>query len=202
MSDISTIGTALQDSLQTFKINEIITDVNELRRTSWTIEDSFTDFTTQSGSPLNTPKVVKYGAAKTSTSGIVSVDADGIFTFHKTSTLFAKSRIRAGRSGASGYSSIFFWAETSVDGGSTWQIFGNSIDIRLNNSEESDLFFDISAVVFPAGIKFRSMFARSSTGDNSGDLMASTPSAALVSYGVPVAPSAQISIYRSTTYPY
>lgn len=202
MTDLTPIGTALQDSLQTYKLNEIITDVNALRRTGWTIEDSFTDFTTQSGSPVDTPVVVKYGAPKTSPNGIVSVDANGIFTFHKTATLFAKSRIRAGRTGAAGYSSIFFWAEISVDGGNTWQIFGNSIDVRLNNSEESDLFFDISAIVFPAGIKFRSMFARSSTGDDSGDLRSSTPSAALQSYGVPIAPSAQISIYRSTTYPY
>lgn len=202
MSDLTPIGTALQDSLQTYKLNEIVTDVNALRRTGWTIEDSFTDFTTQLGSPIDTPKVVKYGNAKTSPSGIVSVDANGIFTFNKTAALFAKSRIRAGRSGASGYSSIFFWAETSIDNGATWQVFGNSIDVHLNNAQESELFFDISAVVFPAGLKFRSMFARSSTGDDSGDLMTSTPSAALQAYGVPIAPSAQISIYRSTTYPY
>lgn len=183
-------------------IKELQDAATELYSTGWTIEDSFTDFTLQVGSPIDTPKVVKYGNPKTSPNGIVSVDADGIFTFEKTAALFAKSRIRAGRSGASGFSSIFFWAEISVDGGVTWQVFGNSIDVQLNSSQESELFFDISAVIFPAGLKFRSMFARSSTGDNSGDLRPSTPSSALTAYGVPVAPSAQISIYRSTTFPY
>lgn len=183
-------------------IKELQDAVNTVNATGWTIEDSFTDFTMQTGAPVDTPKTVKYGAAKTSPSGIVSVDASGIFTFNKTAALFAKSRIRAGRTGASGYSSIFFWAEISSDGGATWQVFGNSIDVQLTNSQESELFFDISAVIFPAGLKFRSRFARSSTGDDSGDLRTSAPSALLTTYGVPIAPSAQISIYRSTTYPY
>ena len=39
------------------------------------------------------------------------------------------------------------------------------------------------------------MFARSSTGNDSGNLIPSTPSAALMAAGAPVAPSAQITIY-------
>lgn len=196
------IGFTPVDFYTGIAIKELQDQVDNLTSTGWTIEDSFTDFTMQSGAPVDTPITVKYGPAKTSTSGIVTVDANGIFTFNKTAALFAKSRIRAGRSGASGYSSLFFWAEISTDDGATWQVFGNSIDVHLNNSTESELFFDISAVIFPAGLKFRSRFARSSTGDDSGDLKTSTPSALLSAYGVPMAPSAQISIYKSTTYPY
>lgn len=196
------VGPNPSETFSGIAIKELQEGVNILESTGWTIEDSFTDFTFQSGSPVDVPKTVRYGNAKTSPNGIVSVDNNGIFTFLKSAALFAKSRIRAGRAGASGYSSIFFWAEISVDNGATWQVFGNSIDVHLNNAQESELFFDISAVIFPAGLKFRSRFSRSSTGDDSGDLMISTPSTALSSYGVPVAPSAQISIYRSTTYPY
>jgi len=167
-----------------------------------TLESSFTDTTTQSGSPIDTPKQVKYGPALTSPSGIVSIDATGTLTVLKTGPLFIKSRLRVGRTGASGVSSIFFWVEISPDGGAVWNIFGNSIDIRLDNSTESDVFFDFSTLFLENGIKLRSMFARSSTGDNSGDLMPSAPSAALQAYGVPTAPSAQISVYRSRDYLY
>lgn len=167
-----------------------------------TLEASFTDTTTQSGAPIDTPKQVKYGPALTSPSGIVSIDTLGTLTVLKTGPLFVKSRLRAGRTGASGISSIFFWVEIGLDGGAVWNIFGNSIDIRLDNSTESDVFFDFSTLFLDKGIKLRSMFARSSTGDNSGDLIPSTPSAALQAYGVPIAPSAQISIYRSRDYLY
>lgn len=171
-------------------------------RAGTTLEVSFTDITTQSGAPVDTPKQVKYGPAQTSPSGILEISADGILTVLKTGPLFIKSRLRVGRSGASGVSSLFFWVEISLDGGATWNIFGNSIDVRLDNSTEADIFFDFSTLFLDKGIKLRSMFARSSTGDNSGDLIPSTPSAALQAYGVPTAPSAQLSIYRSRDYLY
>ena len=171
-------------------------------RAGSTLEVSYTDTTTQSGSPVDTPKQVKYGAPATSPSGIVSIDAAGVLTVLQTGPLFIKSRLRVGRSGAAGVSSIFFWVEISLDGGVVWNILGNSIDVRLDSSTENDVFFDFSTLFLDKGIKLRSMFARSSTGNNSGDLIPSTPSAALQAYGVPIAPSAQISIYRSRDYLY
>lgn len=167
-----------------------------------TLEVSFVDLTSQPGATSDTVRQVKYGPAITSPSGIISIDAVGNLTIVKTGPYFIKSRIRVGRSGASGVSSIFFWVEISMNGGSTWSILGNSIDVRLDNSTESDVFFDFSTLFLTAGIKLRSMFARSSTGDNSGDLLPSVPSAALQAYGVPTAPSAQISVYKSRDYPY
>lgn len=183
-------------------IKELQDAINVASSTGWTLEDSFTDFTTQTGSPIDTPTQVKYGVAKTSTTGLVSIDANGTLTVLKGGTLLIKSRLRAARSGASGTSSLFFWVEISTDGGSTWQIFGNSIDVRLENANQQDIFFDFSSLVLPAGVKLRSMFARSSTGSDFGDLMPSSPSAALTLYGLQPAPSAQVSVYRSTTYPY
>lgn len=167
-----------------------------------TLEVSFTDLTIQAGATADTVRQVKYGPALTSPGGIASIDAVGTLTILKTGPFFIKSRLRIGRAGAAGVSSIFFWVEISANGGSAWNILGNSIDVRLDNSTESDVFFDFSTLFLNAGIKLRSMFARSSTGNNSGDLLPSVPSAALQAYGVPTAPSAQISIYRSRDYPY
>lgn len=164
--------------------------------------DTFIDLTTQSGAPIDTPKQVKYGPARTSVGGIMSIDASGTLTILKGGPFLFKSRLRAARSGAAGTSSLFFWVEISLNGGSSWQILGNSIDIRLENSSQEDVFFDFSSLTLPAGVKLRSMFARSSTGTDFGDLVQSVPSAALQAYELPTAPSAQLSIYINNDYLY
>jgi hypothetical protein len=164
--------------------------------------DSFVDQTTQSGSPIDTPKQVKYGAARTSPGGLLSVDANGTLTILKGGPFLFKSRLRAARSGASGTSSLFFWVELSSNGGASWQILGNTIEIRLENANQQDVFFDFSSLTLPTGIKLRSMFARSSTGSDFGDLVPSIPSAALQAYGLTPAPSAQLSVYTNNDFYY
>lgn len=164
--------------------------------------DSFIDTTTQSGAPIDTPKQVKYGPARLSAGGILSMDTDGTLTILKGGPLMLKSRLRAARSGASGTSSLFFWVEISTNGGVSWSILGNSIDIRLENSNQQDVFFDFSTLTLPAGVKLRSMFARSSTGSDFGDLVPSTPSSALQACGLQTAPSAQLSVYTNNDYLY
>jgi hypothetical protein len=188
------------DLYQNLKMKEIAEALNALGGAS--LYENFIDTTTQSGSTADTPKQVKYGPAKTSPNGILSIDATGTLTVLKGGPLLLKSRLRAARSGASGTSSLFFWVETSVNGGSTWSILGNSIDIRLENANQQDVFFDFSSLTLPTGIKLRSMFARSSTGSDFGDLVPSTPSVALQTYGVQTAPSAQLSIYTFNGYVY
>lgn len=166
------------------------------------LHESFVDLTLQTGAPLDTPIQVKYGPAKTSPNSILSIDAAGTLTILKGGPFLFKSRLRASRSGASGTSSLFFWVEISTNGGATWTILGNSIDIRLENANQQDVFFDFSSLTLPKGIKLRSMFARSSTGSDFGDLVPSVPSAALQTYGLPTAPSAQLSIYTNNNYNY
>lgn len=161
-----------------------------------TTEANFVDFTTQAGTATDTPRSVKYGAGQTSTNGIVNINADGTLTVLKGGPLQIKSRIRTGRTGGSGISHLFFWAEISVDGGSSYAIFGNSVMIPLDTANDSLVFLDIANGVFPAGVKLRSMFSRSSTGNDSGDLVPASPSAALQSAGVTAAPSAQLTVYR------
>lgn len=164
--------------------------------------DSFVDITTQVGAPIDTPIQVKYGPAKVSPNGIISIDSSGTLTVLKGGPFLFKSRLRASRTGAAGTSSLFFWVEISTNGGASWVILGNTIDIRLENSSQEDVFFDFSSLTLPAGIKLRSMFARSSTGSDFGDLTPSTPSAALQAYGLTTAPSAQLSVYINNDYLY
>lgn len=141
------------------------------------------------------PQTVKFGAGGITSDGNLSVDSSGEITILTEKHTSIKQRFRAGRTGASGVSDVFFWAEISTDGGNNWDVLGNSVDITLSSSNDVTVFFDIANLKLPAGIMLRNRFARSSDGDDSGDLRPATPSATLVAAGVPVAPSAQITVY-------
>ena len=145
---------------------------------------------------LDTPSTVTFGAGGTIATGNATVGADGVITANAASFFSIKQRFRTGRTGASGVSDLFFWAEISTDGGVTWGNLGASVSIPLNTSSDTVVFFDIANVQLPAGTKLRNQFARSSTGDNSGDLRVGVPSAALQAMGVQTAPSAQITFYE------
>lgn len=156
---------------------------------------SFVSVATQAGVE-DVATTVTFGAGGTTADGSVTVASDGVVTINTAGYFSIKQRFRAGRTGASGVSQVFFWAEISTDGGSSWAVTGNSVDIPLSDSNDTIVFFDLSFLSLPAGVKVRNRFARSSTGNNSGDLRAASPSAALQALGVQDAPSAQITVYR------
>jgi hypothetical protein len=145
---------------------------------------------------LDTPSTVTFGAGGSTAGGGATVGADGVITVNEEAFWSIKQRFRAGRAGASGVSDLFFWAEISTDGGATWNILGSSVSIPLNTSSDTVVFFDIANIQVPVGTKLRNQFARSSTGDDSGDLRVGLPSAALQAIGVQSAPSAQITFYK------
>lgn len=161
----------------------------------YTNSGTFISLVTQTG-VSDVPATVTFGAGGNTLGNHVTVAANGEITVNTGSYFSIKQRFRAGRVGASGVSELFFWAEISEDNGVTWAVIGNSVDIPLDNSSATVVFFDISNMFFPAGVMLRNRFARSSTGDNSGDLISASPSATLTGLGVPDAPSAQITIYR------
>lgn len=144
----------------------------------------------------DTPQTVTFGDGGTTDDGGAVIGADGIITVNDNGFWSVKQRFRAGRTGASGVSILFFWAEISFDDGATWNIIGNSVSIPLDSSNDTSVFFDIANIQVPPGTKLRNRFARSSTGDNSGDLRVGVPSAALQAEGVPDAPSAQATFYK------
>ena len=161
----------------------------------YTNSGTFVSAITQTGvSDVGT--TVTFGGGGNTSGNNATVGADGIVTINTDSYFSIKQRFRTGRIGASGVSELFFWAEMSIDNGATWVEIGNSVDVSLANSDATVVFFDISNMFFVAGVKLRNRFARSSTGNDSGDLIPASPSAALALLGVPDAPSAQITIYR------
>lgn len=181
--------------------NLAIMELQEGFLSGYVPEGDFTSLVTQSGSPIDTPKLVSYGSNKNSNSDILSYQ-DGVFTFLKTGTMAFKSRLRAGRTGASGVSHLFFWVEASSDGGVVWDKLGNSVSIHLDDSTETQTFFDFAVLYGVTGLKLRTMFARSSTGSDSGDLISESPSTALQALGVMPAPSAQITVYKHLSFNY
>ena len=176
------------------KINELVAQVN--LTSNYGTEGVFEEFTTQSGSPEDVPKTVLYGTNKDSDNGHVTY-LNGVFTINTAGFYAIKSRIRSGRTGASGSSNLFFWAEGRADSGDAWAITGASVDVLLDSSNDNKIFFDFSTLFLSAGFQLRSRFSRSSTGNDSGDLVPSVPSSALVTVGVNPTPSAQVTIYKS-----
>lgn len=169
---------------------------------TYALEASFTDMAAQSGAPVDTPKTIRIGPPATSSTGLLTVDAAGIIRVNKAGPYAVKSRARVTRAGATGSSQVFFWTEISMNNGGSWITLGNSVCVQLDSSSESQTFFDFSLLDLPAGMLVRQRFARSSLGDNSGDLTPITPSAALITAGAASAPSAQTTVYRVAGFNY
>jgi hypothetical protein len=162
----------------------------------YALEGSFISLVDQAGVE-DSPSTISFGVGGNSDNNHVSIASNGEVTVNTAGYYNVKQRFRVGRSGASGVSELFFWAEISTDGGTNWNVTGNSIDVQLNSADEINLVFDSSFLNLPAGVKLRNRFARSSTGNDSGGLQSSVPSATLIGLGVPTAPSAQITIYKA-----
>ena len=79
----------------------------------------------------DTPSTITFGTGGLTTGGGITVGADGVITVNTSGYYAVKQRFRAGRTGGSGTSDVFFWAEISTDGGSVWNVIGNSVDVPL-----------------------------------------------------------------------
>ena len=169
----------------------------------WEIEDSFTSFDQQDAvEDILTP--IDFGGTKTSPNGLVKYDDTGkYFEVLKSGGFFTKTRARAARIGGSaGESELFLQSQFSIDNGSSWINTGNSVDVKLDNSRQVEIFFDFSPVYFPAGVLIRQVFARSSLGTDFGSLISGIPSAPLQALGLSSSPAAQVSIYRLRDFDY
>lgn len=169
----------------------------------WELEASFTSFDLQNAvedviSPID------FGTSKTSPNGLVSYeDTTKDFNILKSGAYLVKTRSRLARVGANaGVSEIFLQAQVSTDGGVNWVNNGNSVDVKLQDTDEVEIFFDFSAIFFPLGIRLRQTFARSSLGSNFGSVIAGVPSVPLQNLGLEPSPSAQVSVYRLRDFNY
>lgn len=184
-----------------------INEVNELisQYGVWELEDTFTSFDRQDAvEDVVTP--IDFGASKTTPDGLVQYDDSvGVkeFTVLKSGPYFVKTRQRAARIGGNaGESELFVQSQFSVDNSVSWLPNGNSVDLKLDDSKQVEIFFDMSPVFAPAGLKLRQVFARSSEGTDFGSFLPGTPSAALTAAGITDSPAAQISLYKLRGYNY
>jgi hypothetical protein len=167
---------------------------------SLVVEGEYRSLVLQTGGPAaDVPRNVIYGAGGISNTGVVSVAANGEIDILKAAAIMFKTRLRAGRVGAAGVSILIIWGEVSTDGGGSWVQLPNVSSINLSVATDTITFADIVPLTVLPGYKFRIRFARSSLGDNSGDLTPQAQPAGLNFLG-PV-PSAYMSIYRFTSPP-
>jgi hypothetical protein len=167
---------------------------------SLVVEGEFRDLTLQTGGPAaDVPRNVVYGAGGVTNTGVANVAASGEITILKPAAIMFKTRLRCGRVGAAGVSILIIWAEVSTDGGGSWVQLPNVQSVNLSVATDTISFFDITPLTVLAGHKFRIRFARSSLGDNSGDLTPQAQPAGLNFLGA--VPSAYMSIYRFTSPP-
>lgn len=164
-------------------------------------EQRFQDFTTQEPIAVDTPLVVKYGAAITSPNGNISVNANGVFHILKGGPYMLKSNLRVSRTGTAGVSHIFLWVESSVDG-VNFAPSNVSIRITIDNASTDAHLYDSSPTFIPSGIYLRTMIARSSTGSDSGGLFSEAPSVTLASMGIGADPSASLEWHTLSGYNY
>ena len=171
----------------------------------------FTQLSTQNGPALDTLETILLGAGGSDPDGIVTVAANGEITINKSGPLMFKQTFQLAKGGGAGTVEAFFLAEASADNGATWNPLGASINRRITNQRNINVFFDVSPVFLTAGLKVRNRWCQSSVGGDpsdptvgvdDGSLLYTEPSAALQTAGVQPAPSASAVIYKLNGYNY
>lgn len=165
---------------------------------------AFVDFTTQipTGNTTDSLTAVKLGAGGLSADGVISVDANGVFTNVKAGYWFLKARARVKRDGANQASELFFQFYRRASSLDPWVPFGESVDVELDNAKQTEIVLDESFFFGDVGTQFYLGWARSGEGVNEGELVAGIPSAALSALGVQNSPSAQATIFTLADYNY
>lgn len=170
----------------------------------------FADYTTQSGGAIDVLTPVLLGVGGTDSEGIVT-GSGAVITVNKTGPLMIKQNFQVSRNSNPGNAEIFFQAQASLDGGATWNMIGTSVNRRISDVKTINVFFDISPIFAQAGTKFRNVWAKSSvggdpadptTGTSNGQLIYTSPSAALLNAGMGLAPSAIAVVYKLQGYNY
>jgi len=163
----------------------------------------YSDTTTQTvtGPDILTP--VLYGPGGTDNRGIATMDTEGVITLNKSGPAFVKLHFRVGRTGASGTSKVVLKSQVSVDGGASWQFTENDVfSASLHNSTDIEVISEQVFINGLAGFKFRTVWARDSTGDNSGNLEPLEIGPNLQVQGLSVQPSARMVVYFDEEFVY
>ena len=155
----------------------------------------YTDYTEQSSGLADERVVVTFGAGGADPLGILSLDSAGVFTALKSGPIAVKQRIRLTRPSTAGVSYLFFQAQVSLDGGTTWAAIGDTQHEAIDESGDIDIFLDVSFINVTAGIKLRATWAQSSDGIADATLSPTSPTAAMLLEGWTDVGSAETVIY-------
>jgi hypothetical protein len=134
---------------------------------------SMTNTSNQVPTGLDAPLQITFGAGVAGgPSDPIEVKTDGSVIFHTGGSYRINFLVQYGRSGGAGVSHLFL--RQMINGVQV----GTSAHIRLDDSDVilSDSFEIIS--VFPAGVTLTTELLRDSAGNNSGELVAATPTPA------------------------
>lgn len=166
---------------------------------------------TQTGAGLDEKVVVELGADSTSAEDEITILSDGTVIALKSGPYYARFSAETARDNNNGIAELFFQSEFSIDGGSTWSAMGRAVNVRLQNADTVMSFSSDAPFVVQAGVRFRTVWCKSSaggdpssptTGNADAKLLYSEPSAALSALGVIPSPSASVVIYKVEGYDY
>ncbi len=132
--------------------------------------------------------VIEFGPAVGTGSSPVQLSAGGVFTVNQAGTYRIKVALQFGRSGSSGISRLLFRAV--INGTQA----GRSIASNISNANEEQYFENDTWVTVPAGTVLQFELMRDLAGNDSGGLLAITPSVETGSWSI--APTAAVRVER------
>ncbi len=129
---------------------------------------------TQNPTATDTPMKIEFGAAQYGPSDRVQLSADGTVTMNEGAQYRVSLSLSLGRSGATGISDLLFY----VSANGTPQV--PSTLVRISSSDAVVRFNHIFVAQAGSGDTFEFYIVRDSGGDNSGGLIAFSPTSASV----------------------
>jgi len=147
----------------------------------------------QGPTTTDTPVTINYGAAQPGS--VISLAADGVYTFHETGTFNFNIYLQYGRTGAAGTSHLLFRSMLDPNTG-TYQPAGTTIPQYIANASDLKvLILTLPVAITVPETKLKQELIRDSSGNDSGDLVSHTP--ADPQFGI--CPCSQLIIWRNKT---
>ena len=121
------------------------------------------------GTGVANAKIIEFGAAQGTNLDDVQIDANGKITFNVAGLMRIKSKFHKGRTGSSGTSLLFLRYLINGTG------IGDPISTKLSNADSLDYVEINNWFNVPAGATLEVEVMRDSSGNNSGGLVAISP---------------------------
>lgn len=133
--------------------------------------DALSTAGSQQPAGTDTPLQIEFGGAQLTPSDPVSLSSTGVLSINQAGTYRIKLSVAAGRTGGAGVSNLYFRA--LINGIQA----GQSVHLKVDSSDIYVPYSDEAWLTVPAGVQITYEVIRDSTGNNSGGLFQSTPTA-------------------------